>query len=226
MTASCSATPPAARAATAICRSVGQARSAASSLPPGALGRGVGRALMAAALDTLRDAAAPRPPLVVRRQRARQRLLRATGFTRDGAERTEESGLTCSRSATAVASDACASRTSSAWRPSSPRTAPRSGSWPGSRPATRGTRASPRRAVPPGGRDRGALPPRLRGDLPLHARQRAAAPRRRGERVDGRRHRCDRARHPAQTLEHGGRAAPSLCCCSPPYSHDDTYLIG
>ena len=54
--------------------------------------RGVGRALMAAALDDLRERGYPRGHrLVVRRQRARQRAsTSAQGFTRDGAERTED----------------------------------------------------------------------------------------------------------------------------------------
>ena len=90
--------------------------------------------------------------LVLRGQRARQRLLRARAASRATARRGPRSrGRTCPRSATAVASEPCASRTSGGWRRSSPRTAPRSGSWPASRRATRENQSLAEATVPPGG---------------------------------------------------------------------------
>ena len=89
-TASCSGSRPAARAATRM-RATASARCAACSWPPAAGAQGVGRALMAAALDSLRERGCIEATrLVLRGQRARERFYETRGFTRDGAEQTEE----------------------------------------------------------------------------------------------------------------------------------------
>ena len=110
------------------------------------------------------------------------------------------------------------SRRSRPSRPSSRRTARRSASC-----TTPRCRASPRRRSSRAG-DRASLPPRDRGDL-LRAE---------GPGPDGGRRRDARVRPgdavliPAgawHTLENNGTSELRiLCCCAPPYSHDDTFF--
>ena len=111
----------------------------------------------------------------------------------------------------ALPSRRCRRSASSSANPSSPRTAPRSASWPACPTRQRRQPVAGRGHGPARRRDRRALPPHLRGDLPVRVGDGDdAAGRRRGARAR-RRLRGDRARRGAQAA---ATRVPSRSCCS------------